>query len=388
MITTSIVFDHHGRAGKGELGMLEVRVTVDRKPYYIQTGIKVRKEEWKYGSIIGRADALELMERLGIVVKRIEEEINFAITDGRGISVADIRRRISENVSGSDRRFIEWCQEKVEGLDLAKGTKSHYRTMLVRLTQYDRIRTWRDLTAENLLDFDRYLRELKGVDGNFILSEAARYNYHKCLKALLNLAISLGIIKENPYIRLKGKIKRGEKESVEYLTEDEMRSIREVELKPFSMLDNVRDLFVFQMYTGLSYSDMMKFDISEYKKIDGKWINRSERIKTGVPFVNQLLPPVVEILEKRDMKLPFMSNQDYNRALKLLGQCAGIKIALHSHLARHTFATFMLSQGVKLENLSKMLGHTKITQTQRYAKILAKDVRNDFDMIAEKIKRE
>lgn len=388
MITTSIVFDHHGRAGKGELGMLEVRVTVDRKPYYIQTGIKVRKEEWKYGSIIGRADALELMERLGIVVKRIEEEINVAITDGRGISVADIRRRISENVSGSDRRFIEWCQEKVKGLDLAKGTKSHYRTMLVRLTQYDRIRTWRDLTAENLLDFDRYLRELKGVDGNFILSEAARYNYHKCLKALLNLAISLGIIKENPYIRLKGKIKRGEKESVEYLTEDEMRSIREVELKPFSMLDNVRDLFVFQMYTGLSYSDMMKFDISEYKKIDGKWINRSERIKTGVPFVNQLLPPVVEILEKRDMKLPFMSNQDYNRALKLLGQCVGIKIALHSHLARHTFATFMLSQGVKLENLSKMLGHTKITQTQRYAKILAKDVRNDFDMIAEKMKRE
>lgn len=388
MITTSIVFDHHGRAGKGELGMLEVRVTVDRKPYYIQTGIKVRKEEWKYGSIIGRADALELMERLGIVVKRIEEEINFAITDGRAISVADIRRRISENVSGSDRRFIEWCQEKVEGLNLAKGTKSHYRTMLIRLTQFGKIRTWRDLNAENLLDFDRYLRELKGVDGNLLLSEATRYNHHKCLKAMLNLAITVGIIKENPYVRLKGKIKRGEKESVEYLTEDEMRSIREVKLKDFSMLDNVRDLFVFQMYTGLSYSDMMKFDIDDYKKVDGKWINRAERIKTGVPFVNQLLPPVVEVLKKRDMKLPLMSNQDYNRALKLLGEAAGIKVKLHSHLARHTFATFMLSNGVKLENVSKMLGHTKITQTQRYAKTLAKDVRNDFDMIAEKIKRE
>jgi site-specific recombinase XerD len=82
-----------------------------------------------------------------------------------------------------------------------------------------------------------------------------------------------------------------------------------------------------------------------------------------------------------------MSNADYNRHLKSLGQMAGIKTRLHSHLARHTFATYMLRNGVKIENVSKMLGHTNIIQTQRYAKVLAQSVHDDFDMIAAKLGR-
>ena len=63
----------------------------------------------------------------------------------------------------------------------------------------------------------------------------------------------------------------------------------------------------------------------------------------------------------------------------------GIKTRLHSHLARHTFATWMLKNGVKIENVARMLGHTNITQTQRYAKVLAESVHEDFDMVAEKM---
>jgi site-specific recombinase XerD len=65
---------------------------------------------------------------------------------------------------------------------------------------------------------------------------------------------------------------------------------------------------------------------------------------------------------------------------------AGISTPLHSHLARHTFATWMLSNGAKIENVSRMLGHTNITQTQRYAKVLAKDVHDDFDKAKERLK--
>ena len=111
-----------------------------------------------------------------------------------------------------------------------------------------------------------------------------------------------------------------------------------------------------------------------------------ERIKTGVAYVSQLLPPVVEVLKKYDMKLPRMDNADYNHALKLLGEVAGISTPLHSHLARHTFATMMLRNGAKIENVSRMLGHTNITQTQRYAKVLAESVHEDFDKISEKLK--
>lgn len=388
MITTSVVFDHHGRAGKDKPGMLEVRVTVDRKAYYVQTGVKVRKSEWQYGSIVNRADAIELTERLSLIVKRIESEINLAIKEKRGVSIADIRRRVSEQASGSDTRFLDWCQEEISKMTghAAYGTIAHYKTMLIKLIMFGKIRTWHELTAENVLEFDRYMKTLKREDGSALLSQGSLYNHHKCLKALINQSITLGIVSENPYARLKGRFKRGDKENVEYLTEDEMLAIRELKLVPGSMLDNVRDLFVFQMFTGLAYADMVSFNISDYKKVRGVWVNRAERIKTGVPYVNQLLPPVVEVLEKHDMSLPVMSNQDYNRALKIVGEAAGIKIKLHSHLARHTFATFMLSNGVKLQNVSKMLGHTKITQTQRYAKTLAKDVHADFEMIAKKMK--
>lgn len=389
MITTSVVWDHHGRAKHGTAGMLEVRVTVDRKPYYIQTGIKVLKSEWQYGSIVNRPDAMELMERLGLVVRRIEQEINLAIKEERGISAADIRRRISEHVAESDRRFLDWIDEQMPTIEAtkAKGTYKHYVSLQVKLEEWRGMKSWRDVTEENVVAFDVWLRTLKREDGGALLSEAGRYTYHKCLKALLNTAKQTKVIKWNPYEDLKGKFKRGEKENVVYLTEDEMAAIVELELEPLSMLDNARDLFVFQMYTGLSYADMMKFDIADYKRVKGVWVNRGQRIKTGVPYVNQLLPPVVEVLKKHGMTLPVMCNQDYNRGLKLVGAAAGIKVKLHSHLARHTFATYMLSNGVRLQNVSKMLGHTNVVQTQRYAKTLAKDVHDDFSMIAEKMKK-
>jgi integrase len=151
------------------------------------------------------------------------------------------------------------------------------------------------------------------------------------------------------------------------------------------------------MFTGLSYSDTQAFDISQYRKevipatkpqgtLTERWVNVGQRIKTGVPYVSQLLPPVVEVLERYGWKVPKMSNQRYNQMLKAIGMCIGIA-NLHSHMGRHTFATYMLANGAKIENVSKMLGHTTVKQTEQYAKVLAENVRSDFDMIAEKINR-
>jgi site-specific recombinase XerD len=98
------------------------------------------------------------------------------------------------------------------------------------------------------------------------------------------------------------------------------------------------------------------------------------------------LPPAVEVLERNGWQVPKMNNQRYNQMLKAIGMVIGIE-NLHSHMGRHTFGTWMLSKGAKIENVSRMMGHTNITQTQRYAKVLAKDVYDDFDMIAEKLKK-
>ena len=161
-----------------------------------------------------------------------------------------------------------------------------------------------------------------------------------------------------------------------------------MEIPDDDLLRQSRDLFVFQMYTGLSYSDAEAFDISQYRKDGDTYTHIGERIKTGVAYVSQLLPPAIRVLEKYDMKTPQIENHVYNRSLKSIGMSAKIQIPLHSHLARHTFATWMLRNGAKIENVSRMLGHTNIRQTQRYAKVMAESVHEEFDRISEKMKKD
>ena len=170
--------------------------------------------------------------------------------------------------------------------------------------------------------------------------------------------------------RLRGEFSRGEKQSTEYLTEDEMAKIQKFKPAHGSFMERARDLFIFQMFTGLSFSDMMAFDISEYKKVKGKWCIIASRIKRGRALRQPALASCVDVLERYEMTLPKMTNQVYNRELKLLGMAAASPFPC-THLARTPFATFMLRNGAKIENVSRMLGHTNIKQTQRYAKVLA-----------------
>ena len=397
MITTAIVWDHRGRTKAGCEGPLEVRVTVDRKPYYINTGIKVRKSEFKAETIVNRPDADALRARLNILYHKIESEINAAIEDGRTIDVADIKRRAWVLVADeSSTSFLEWCSDQIDQLTHSGGTMQHYLTMLTRLNDFDTIRRWQDLTVENIYKWDAYLHkitkpqsdaDIKAGKPAEPISDGSIYNYHKCLKALLNRAVLFDRLRQNPYDRLKGKFKRGERERIDFLTDEEMAAFESLHPMSGSKMSMARDLFVFQMFTGLAYSDTQNFDISDYKLIDGTWKNTGERIKTGVAYTSQLLPPVVEILERYNWQVPHLDNADYNRCLKALGMACGIERPLHSHMARHTFATWMLRHGVPIEHVSKMLGHTNITQTQRYAKIVAADIHDDFERIADELNK-
>ena len=397
MITTAIVWDHRGRTKAGCEGPLEVRVTVDRKPYYINTGIKVRKTEWKAGTIVNRPDADSLRTRMNIIYHKIEDAINAAINAGIQIDVADIKRRAWVLVADeSSTSFLEWCSDQIDQLTHSGGTMQHYQTMLTRLNDFDTIRRWQDLTVENIYKWDAYLHkitkpqsdaDIKAGKPAEPISDGSIYNYHKCLKALLNRAVLFDRLRQNPYDRLKGKFKRGERERIDYLTDEEMAAFESLHPMSGSKMAMARDLFVFQMFTGLAYSDTQNFDISDYKLIDGTWKNTGERIKTGVAYTSQLLPPVVEILEKYNWQVPHLDNADYNRCLKALGMACGIERPLHSHMARHTFATWMLRHGVPIEHVSKMLGHTNITQTQRYAKIVAADIHDDFERIADELNK-
>ena len=384
MITTKIIFDRKKKAKKEGTGTIEIRVTFSRRAIYISTGVRVREREWKVGRVVNRPDAPALNERIGIIYEIVDREANASIKAGQPINTADIKKKVwnEKELMSDDPSFLDWIEHQTEILNLAHGTIKHYISLRTRLIEFGKIKQWADVTTENISEFDAWLHKRKLGNGEAI-TDAAVYKYHKCFKAMLHRAATFDKIDKNPYDRLK--FKRGESENIEYLTEDEMRAIEKLKVPTGTPIEVARDLFVFQMYTGLSYSDTQAFDFSRYKKVKGKWINTGERIKTGVAYVSSLLPPAVAVLEKYGWTVPKIDNADYNHLLKVVGTMANIPTKMHTHLARHTFATWMLRNGAKIENVSRMLGHTNIRQTQRYAKVLAESVHEDFDMVAEKM---
>lgn len=378
---TAIIYDHRNRIGKDGTAPIEVRVTLDGNVFYINTGIRVIPANYVGGTIINQVDAPELNERLATIYKRIQRELNYCITDGRQPDVAAIRRRVWKISEASvDNSFIDYIEEQESIMQLTTGTLRHYTTLRTRLNEFGEIKSWDDVTIENIYKFDAWLHGLKNKKGKNI-DDGTVYNYHKCLRAILNRAVLMDRIDRNPYERLKGQFKRGDKESVEYLTEEEMEAIENMHPLKGSKLAIARDLFVFQLHTGLSFADTQAFDFSQYQLINGKYVNIGNRVKTGVQYITQLSDECLEILKRYDYALPKIINHHYNKALKILGEAAGIEKPLHSHLARHSFATRMMASGAPLQNVAKMLGHSKVTQTQRYAKVLVESIMDDFEKL-------
>lgn len=157
----------------------------------------------------------------------------------------------------------------------------------------------------------------------------------------------------------------------------------------------MRNVFLFQAYTGLAYADAKRLSVKDIQ-VDGKgdyWI-RMKRKKTLVAFSIPLLAPASRILESYmpgkvvdEPLLPVISNQKMNANLKLIQELAGINKNLTTHLARHTFATTItLSNGVPIETVSRMLGHSKLSTTQVYAKVLDGKIAEDMDALKQKMK--
>jgi site-specific recombinase XerD len=233
--------------------------------------------------------------------------------------------------------------------------------------------------------FEFYLKAECKISG----VSAAKYIKH--LKKIVNHCIANNWLKQNPFINFKSSAKAKERT---YLTQQELDAITN---KKFVVerLVQVRDVFVFCCYTGLSYADVKKLRRNEIGiGMDGdKWIFTS-RQKTDTSSRIPLLPVALTILnryqdhpqcENKGLLLPVLSNQKMNAYLKEIADLSDVVKHLTFHLARHTFATTVtLSNNVPIETVSKMLGHTNIKTTQHYAKIL--DLKVSHDMAALKQK--
>ena len=223
----------------------------------------------------------------------------------------------------------------------------------------------RDVTPKMVEDFYLYL--LSQMGNNTAIQKM------KQLKKMLRMAVDEAYIKVSPF---KLVMKKDDVE-VQPLTKEELRKIRNKEIG-IERLEKVRDMFIFECYTGLAFSDMHRLQPEDFvTSPDGQeWIVK-KRQKTKIVSTIPLLPVAKEILQKYDGQLPTLCNQKYNGFLKELGTICGIKKNLHSHLARHTFATILLNSGVDMVSVSKILGHANSRITEKvYAKMLPDTIMN------------
>ena len=224
----------------------------------------------------------------------------------------------------------------------------------------------RERVADYLQSIDKTDIKLKDITPSFIegyqnyclktLKTNTTNKQLKMLKKILSFAVKERLLDVNPFqMTLK-------EEKLDYhtLTIDDVKYLLSVEITD-KRIASIRDLFVFQSMTGLSYADMASLSMDDIK--DDVIIKR--RKKTDVQFVIPVLPIAKSILEKYEYRLPIISNQKYNQYLKVLGDVCKMPMSLHSHLARHSYACILLNSGVDMKTISKTLGHSSMRTTER-----------------------
>lgn len=259
--------------------------------------------------------------------------------------------------------FLQEYEKKVKVGEIVKPTLIKYQTILGYVARY-----LKSINRNNILITDVNQSFCEGLKVYMLghLTNNTTFKYIKMFKKVLNFAVDSGYLIRNPcMVKMK-------KEKLEYhpLTIEQISAIRNKAIQN-DRLSKVRDLFIFQCYTGMAYIDMATLSRNDIK--DGMIIKY--RQKTNVKSVIPLFDVTKEILLKYDYTLPVLSNQKYNSYLKELGDVCNIPQSLHSHLARHTMATMMLNNGVSLSSIAKTLGHsnTRITE-EIYAEMLDKTV--------------
>lgn len=275
-----------------------------------------------------------------------------------------------------------------------KDTLRSYKTSQKYLFSYvnERLNTndlyLKELDFQFLLGFETYLREYRPTNGQFRIQNNTVMKHIQRLRKMIRTSVEMEWLNKDPFVRSSPTI---EKKTREYLTEVELNNILEYDTT-ITRLELVKDLFVFSCYSGLSYVDIINLkQVHLVRGIDGGHWLFTKRQKTGTSVKVPLIGPTEELIIKykddiravsRAALFPKLSNQKINSYLKEIADICGIKKNLTFHMARHTFATTVtLTNGVPIESVSKMLGHTKIATTQIYAKVVESKVSEDMNRL-------
>lgn len=371
------------------------RVTIngEKKAFYTQLDINPDKWDISTQRVIpaGRNDVdAAINNKLIEIINNLDDHYN-NVKKRDGVVSPETLLKAFFGQDDEHKTFLTLFDEHIEDIkklvpnSLSMSTYKKYLLTRRRVEDFIKVKykvsdmLLNRMTITFAADFEHYLRTVHNLSTN-VLSKDIQF-----LKKIITLAFNSGIIKHHPFAMhtvKKVKINRG------FLTNDEINLILKKDFD-CKRLEQIRDIFIFSCFTGLAYIDVQTLRNEDITIQNGKKWLRDPRIKTGVEATIPILPIPEMILDKYAGKLPngkllpVPSNQKVNTYLKEIQDICGIKKNLTYHLARHTFATtVMLENGVSLESVSQMLGHSSLKTTQIYAKITAKKVARETENIS------
>ncbi len=246
-------------------------------------------------------------------------------------------------------------------------------TIKLRLQEYAPDATLEQVDKPFLLGFIDYLRSEYRMRNGEPLSQKSIFNLVGMFSSSLNYAVSQGRIAVNPYnlFESEERVKPGREHKREYLTVEELKRMIDTPCRSAV----VRQVFLFTCFTGLRLSDVQGLRWCDLSQQDGSYTLGVRMYKTEkmvyIPLSKQAMKWMPERGDKSGDDCVFESvPKDYNKHITVWTKAAGITKHITHHCGRHTFATMLLSLGVDIYTVSKLLGHASLRHTQRYAKIV------------------
>lgn len=398
---TVIFFTRKSRSNPKHLSIY-VRITVNRKRAEISLKRTILYKDWDNNKSRARGNSQKarmLNTYLDKVYQRLLECHKEFLAEDKILSSDAIKSRYSgeDDNSKSLSKLLDYHNNNMVHV-LKMGTMKNYYTTEKYLYKFllkkKRVKDiyLKQLNYEFVTDFEHFLRNYKDSRKKLMLTNNGVMKHLERFKKLINLAVKLEWMQNNPFNQFQLKYHKYDRA---YLSERELELLEETEFKS-ERLQRIKDCFVFSCYTGLSYVDVRELTVDNIVKgIDNNYWIYTKREKTDERVKIPLLPKAMDIIEKykvfhkedfEDGLLPISSNQNTNKYLKEITTLCGIHKNVTFHVARHTFATtVMLSNGVPIETVSKLLGHTKLTTTQIYARVIDTKISSDIAMLQEKL---
>lgn len=384
------------------LAPIYARITVNSKRCEVSIKRKISIDSWNSGKGMAKPSTNEnkqLNSYLEQIRKMVVESYQDLVLSKQVITTEAIKNKfLGLDISDMTLcKLIDYhntnCKET-----LRWGTLKNYFTTqkYIILFLKEKYKTsdiyLKSLNYKFLVDFEYFLRKHSPVDHQRPMENNTVMKHIERLRKMIKMAIRYEWLEKDPFIAFKQKFHRFERG---FLSEEELKIIEEKEFS-IARLQHVKDLFIFSCYTGLSYIDLIHLSPENIQiGIDKKYWLFTSREKTDNPVRVPILPVAMEIISKykTDPKalvynrlFPPISNQRLNSYLKEIADLCKITKNFTFHLARHTFATTVtLANGVPIESVSKMLGHSKISTTQIYAKVVEKKLGEDMEKLKERL---